>query len=140
MRRRQIDPKRVRSRSSIRHDLHGFVLAFVAVLTASVPACESQAMRTLRGGRLYLTGTESLDRGDAIAAIRALEEAAALVPDASEIQNHLGLAYWSAGDEDRAREAFVVAIDLDCDNAAARANLASLDAALAASREETRPE
>lgn len=112
----------------------GSVLGLLAVL---VVACESRAFRSLQAGRLYTTGTEALDRGDHQTAIAQLEEAATLVPDASEIRNHLGLAYWSAGDSDRARAAFEAAIDLDCDNEAARANLASLDAALAAPRAET---
>lgn len=108
------------------------------LLVSSALACESQAVRSFRGGRLYVTGTEALDRGDANAAVLALEEAAALVPTASEIRNHLGLAYEAAGEPDRARSAFEVAIDLDCDNMAARRNLARLDAGAVAGGEETR--
>lgn len=100
--------------------------------------CESAPVRAWQAGRLYTTGTEALDRGEHATAIARLEEAATLVPEASEIRNHLGLAYWSAGEPDRARAAFEAAIDLDCDNEAARANLARLHAMLAASREETR--
>lgn len=106
-------------------------LLALAVLLASVPAmvaCESQAMRTFRGGRLYVSGTEALDRGETTRAITQLEEAATLAPSVSEIRNHLGLAYWSAGDETSARAAFEAAIELDCDNDAARSNLARLDA------------
>ena len=110
------------------------------LLASSVLACETQAGRSFRGGRLYVTGTEALDRGDATAAVRALEEAAVLVPTASEIRNHLGLAYQAAGERDRARDAFEAAIDLDCDNTAARRNLARLDAGPGASFEETRGE
>lgn len=99
-----------------------------ASLVLSTLACESQPVRTLRGGRLYLSGTEALDRGDPRGAIAQLEEAAILVPNASEIRNHLGLAYWSAGEEERARAAFEKALDLDCENEAARSNLARLAA------------
>lgn len=108
------------------------------VLVSTASACQTPPARAWQAGRLYTSGTEALDRGDHATAIVRLEEAAVLVPGASEIRNHLGLAYWSAGDPVRARAAFEAAIDLDCDNAAARANLASLDAALAVAREETR--
>ena len=57
-------------------------------------------------------------------AISELGRAAALVPEASEVQNHLGLAYQAAGRETEAREAFTRAVSLDCDNGAARENLA----------------
>lgn len=113
----------------------GLVLGLLAILGV---ACESRAVRSLQAGRLYTTGTDALDRGNHQTAIAQLEEAATLVPDASEIRNHLGLAYWSAGDSERARAAFEAAIDLDCDNEAARSNLAGLDAARTAPRAETR--
>ncbi|MCR9095940.1 MAG: tetratricopeptide repeat protein [bacterium] len=116
------------------------VSLLVGLLVWSALACESHAVRSFRGGRLYVTGTEALDRGDATAAVRALEEAAVLVPTASEIRNHLGLAYQATGDRDRARDAFEAAIDLDCDNMAARSNLARLDAGPGAPVEETRSE
>jgi Flp pilus assembly protein TadD len=76
------------------------------------------------GARLYVSGTEALDRGETAAAIAQLERAAQLVPDASEIENHLGLAYVRAGRTNDARAAFRRALALDCDNEAARANLA----------------
>jgi lipoprotein NlpI len=78
-----------------------------------------------RGARLYEAGTRSLERGDASHAIRQLEEAAALVPQASEIQNHLGLAYLAGGRSDDALRAFDHALTLDCSNGAARRNLAA---------------
>jgi len=80
----------------------------------------------IRGARLYQRGTLALDRGDPVAAVDDLEAAARLVPQASEIQNHLGLAYLAAGREGEARVAFEQALVLDCDNRAARANLAAL--------------
>ena len=49
-------------------------------------------------------------------------------PDASEIQNHLGLAYVEAGREADALRAFQRAVALDCDNQAARQNLRAAEA------------
>lgn len=126
----------IRSKTPLARWVRGGLV--LGLLTMLVAACESRAVRSLQAGRLYTTGTEALDRGDHQTAIAQLEEAATLVPDASEIRNHLGLAYWSAGDSERARAAFEAAIDLDCDNEAARSNLASLDAARNALRAETR--
>lgn len=83
---------------------------------------------TFHGARLYDEGTAALDRGDTATAISELEEAARLVPRASEIQNHLGLAYQQAGRKVDARAAFQRAVDLDCGNEAARANLRALTA------------
>lgn len=83
---------------------------------------------SLEGARLYRSGTRALDAGRTEHAIHDLERAAALVPHGSEIQNHLGLAYAAAGRRAAARAAFERAVDLDCDNLAARHNL---DAALA---------
>jgi Flp pilus assembly protein TadD len=78
---------------------------------------------TLEGARLYESGTDALDQGDPERAIADLEHAARLVPQGSEIQNHLGLAYAAAGRPDDAERAFRRAVELDCDNAAARENL-----------------
>jgi Flp pilus assembly protein TadD len=80
-----------------------------------------------RGARHYSAGTEALERGDAQTALEELSEAARLVPHASEVRNHLGLAWWQLGELGRARSAFEQAIALDCDNEAARLNLARLD-------------
>jgi len=126
---------RRRSRCAGRRGLR--VALWICVSVVGI-GCQSPPVRAWQAGRLYTTGTEALDRGDHQTAIAQLEEAATLVPDASEIRNQLGLAYWSAGEPERARAAFEAAIDLDCDNEAARANLASLDAARAAPRAETR--
>jgi Flp pilus assembly protein TadD len=78
---------------------------------------------TFRGARLYQSGTGALDRGESRAAIADLERAAELVPEASEVQNHLGLAYAAGGREEDALRAFRRAVDLDCDNEAASRNL-----------------
>jgi Flp pilus assembly protein TadD len=89
-------------------------------------ACESMPLRALRGARYYASGTESLERGDSARALEELSRAAQLVPRASEIQNHLGLAYWAEGQPEQARIAFDRAIELDCDNLAARQNRQAL--------------
>lgn len=88
---------------------------------------------SLEGARLYRNGTQALDRGEPALAVADLERAAELVPQASEIQNHLGLAYAQLGRETEAERAFRRAVALDCDNAAARENLraAELRAAVA---------
>lgn len=76
-----------------------------------------------RGARLYQSGSAALDRGDFAGAVQDLERAAELVPHASEIQNHLGLAYAGEGRDAEALLAFERAVALDCDNAAASRNL-----------------
>jgi len=92
--------------------------AAVALVAAGLAGCA-----TWEGAKLYEEGTAALDRGDTAVAIGRLEEASQLVPQASEIQNHLGLAYQEAGREADARRAFERAVDLDCSNEAAQANL-----------------
>lgn len=92
-----------------------------ALLTAG--ALIASGCAAFRGARLYDRGTAALERGDAAAAIVDLERAAALVPGASEIQNHLGLAYDRAGRHEEALVAFRRAVALDCDNRAAHWNL-----------------
>ncbi len=95
-------------------------LAALLIGLLAISACT-----TLRAGRLYDRGTEALDRGDVTRAVEDLERAATLAPRASQVQNHLGLAYGAAGREDDALVAFERAVALDCDNAAARENLAA---------------
>jgi Flp pilus assembly protein TadD len=73
--------------------------------------------------RLYQSGTRALDRGNSRQAVADLERAAELLPEASEVQNHLGLAYQAAGRERDAEFAFRRAVGLDCGNAAAVENL-----------------
>jgi tetratricopeptide (TPR) repeat protein len=90
--------------------------------------CESSPLQAIRGARLYASGNAALERGDAGRAVMDLERAAELVPNASEVQNHLGLAYWAEGRTEFAYSAFERALELDCDNAPARQNLDRLGA------------
>ena len=78
----------------------------------------------IEGAHLYRDGTQALERGDAESAVRSLELAAERAPEASEVQNHLGIAYLAAGRRADAVHAFERAVALDCDNVAARRNLA----------------
>jgi len=96
----------------------GGLVALCAVLC--LVGCSS-----FQGARLYQSGTLALDRGDSARAIADLERAAELVPEASEVQNHLGLAYAAAGREADALKAFQRAVDIDCGNLAAVENLAA---------------
>jgi len=80
---------------------------------------------SLEGARLYARGTDALERGELGPAIVALERAASLVPEASEVHNHLGLAYARSGREGEALRQFERAVELDCDNEAALHNLAA---------------
>jgi len=93
-------------------------VVFALLLAFLLTSCTSY-----RAARLYHSGTEALDRGDSQRAIVDLEQAAELAPAASEVQNHLGLAYAAAGREEAAVHAFRRAVDFDCDNAAAHENL-----------------
>jgi Flp pilus assembly protein TadD len=92
---------------------------------ALVLACLLAGCASFQGARLYARGTDALDRGQLAAAIADLERAATLVPEASEVRNHLGLAYARAGREADALREFERAVELDCDNEAARRNLAA---------------
>jgi Flp pilus assembly protein TadD len=98
------------------------ILVWIAVATG----CQTGPGRAMQGARHYSAGTKALNQGEGTRAIKELEQAAILVPHASEVQNHLGLAYWSDGQLVDARVAFERAIELDCDNTAARANLDQL--------------
>jgi len=102
---------------SLRHRLTP-VLALTLALASGLSGCASY-----EGARLYRSGTQALDDGAPERAIADLERAAALVPEATEVQNHLGLAYAAAGRPGDAERAFRLAVELDCDNAAARENL-----------------
>jgi Flp pilus assembly protein TadD len=93
-------------------------IAILLTLPFALAGCAS-----FEGARLYQSGTAALDRGDSERAIADLERAAELVPAASEVQNHLGLAYAAAGRDDDAQHAFRRAVDLDCGNRAAVDNL-----------------
>ena len=107
----------------------GALLRVVAALLAVVGflGCASY-----RGARLYQEGSAALDRGEVERAVSDLEDAARLVPQASEIQNHLGLAYAAAGRDVDALSAFRNAVALDCDNEAAANNLRRAERASAA--------
>lgn len=83
---------------------------------------------TVRGADFYQSGTAALEAGDSSQAIRDLEAAARLLPEASEIRNHLGLAYELAGREAEALGAFRQAVALDCDNQPAQHNLSLAEA------------
>lgn len=96
------------------------VRARIAGIAALALAC---ACASLEGARLYRDGTAALDRGDSASAVRMLERAAELVPQASEIQNHLGGAYAAEGRHHEALAAWRRAVALDCENEAARRNL-----------------
>lgn len=93
------------------------------VLLALAFGCTS-----LEGSRLYSSGTEALDRGDSARAVVDLEQAAALLPEASPVQNHLGLAYVQVGRDADAEAAFRRAVELDCSNDAAQHNLQAAEA------------
>jgi Flp pilus assembly protein TadD len=88
-----------------------------------ISACLALGCASFEGARLYRSGTRALDSGDTGRAMADLERAARLVPQGSEIQNHLGLAYATAGREDAALAAFSRAVEIDCDNLAAQGNL-----------------
>ena len=80
-------------------------LLALAVGLLVVPGCA-----TWEGARLFRSGTAALDAGDPARAIRDLEAAALLVPEASEVQNHLGLAYAAAGRDLDALAAYVTSL------------------------------
>ncbi len=115
-----------RRRIFMKRSVHAAMAAAGVFLIVTETGCESTPIRAFRGARHYAAGTEALERDDDTQAIAELEQAAVLVPHASEIQNHLGLAYWSDGRPQSAQVAFEKAIELDCDNAAARINLERL--------------
>lgn len=92
-------------------------------LAASLVGCA-----TWRGARLYHSGSTALERGEIQLALVDLSRAVRLVPEASEIHNHLGIARLEAGEFELARASFERAVELDCDNQAASANLERLEA------------
>ena len=99
-------------------------LALVLVLVPTIGCASRPPVRAIRAARHYSAGTRALDRGDAVGAIAELERAVVLMPDASEIHNHLGLAYWSDARNAEALRELERAVELDCDNDEARVNLA----------------
>ena len=95
----------------------------LAALGLPLAGCSSWS-----GARLYHSGTQAYLRGDSAGAVVDLERAAVLVPHASEVQNHLGLAYAAQGRDAEALAAFRRAVELDCENAAAQQNLQAAEA------------
>lgn len=106
-------------------------MRLLALVLAASAALLCVGCATLEGARLYRRGTAALDAGQPDRAISDLERAARLVPQASEVQNHLGLAYAAAGRDVEALHAFERSVALDCSNQAAWQNLRATRAALA---------
>jgi Flp pilus assembly protein TadD len=96
----------------------GGVAALVVCALLAMSGCAAT-----RGAKLYRAGTRALAQGDTASAIVNLEQANELLPGRSEILNHLGIAYQSAGRSGDALSAFEQAVEADCDNAAAQSNL-----------------
>jgi len=99
----------------------GLPLSLCAATFAAAFGCASWD-----AARLYASGTQALDRGELTLAEVQLGEAARLAPQASEVRNHLGLVYAAQQRPVLAERAFREALRLDCDNDAARRNLAAL--------------
>ncbi|NNL86317.1 MAG: tetratricopeptide repeat protein [Myxococcales bacterium] len=95
--------------------LGSLLLGWVALATCL--GCASY-----QAGRLYAEGSAVIST-DPAQAIDKLVRAAELAPHASEIHNHLGLAYAEAGRSSEALAAFERAVAVDCDNQAAQYNL-----------------
>jgi len=112
----------------VRVRLCSLTLRALPIVVAALWLCALPGCATFQGARLYKRGTDALDRGDTSGAIADLERAAQLVPQSSEIQNHLGLARAAAGQDDAALMAFRRAVELDCSNEAAQQNLAAAEA------------
>lgn len=100
--------------------------AMVSAAMIALLACAGCS--TWSGAQRYASGTRALDRGDASAAIVDLEQAAQLLPESSEVQNHLGIAYEAAGRDADALVAWRRAVALDCGNEAAQRNLRAAEA------------
>ena len=99
-----------------------------ALLTVVLAGLLGLSCASWRAAQLYQGGTAALDAGEVQRAVADLEQASRLAPDASEIRNHLGLAYLAAGDKRAARDAFERAVALDCENGAAHRNLQVIEA------------
>ena len=99
----------------------------IAVAAALLPLLLSVGCASFEAALLYKSGSEALEEGDVERAVADLERAAELAPNASEVHNHLGLALAADGREQAALLEFERAVELDCDNAAARRNLAAAE-------------
>jgi Flp pilus assembly protein TadD len=100
----------------------------VALALVLATALGAMGCSSWRAANLYQSGTRALDAGALQQAVSELEMAAKLEPQRSEIRNHLGLAYAASGDAIGAEASFAAAVAIDCDNDAARRNLAALHA------------
>ena len=100
------------------------VLFLMSFLALELAGCAG-----FRAARLYQEGTLALNAGDPELAVIRFSEAGRLQPEASEIQNHLGLAFAASGQHAKALSAFQWAVDLDCSNEAAVRNLTAAQAA-----------
>ena len=92
---------------------------------AALILCQAVGCASLRSVALDRDARRDLERGDVAEAVVKLETAARLTPDASPVWNDLGLAYTAVGRDLDALAAFARALELDCDNDAARENLAA---------------
>ena len=99
---------------------------FAAIAVAL--ACGVAGCANVEAMRFYHSGTDALDRGEPQRAVADLEQAAALAPEVSAIQNHLGIAYEETGRSNDALHAYERAVALDCGNRAAETNLQELRA------------
>ncbi len=100
---------------------HLHVLVGIVLISAAA-GCTSWS-----GAAYYGSGTRALDRGEPARAVVDLEQAARLLPDSSEVQNHLGIAYGASGRPDEELAAYRRAVALDCSNEAAQANLTAAE-------------
>jgi Flp pilus assembly protein TadD len=99
---------------------------WLRILVPGVAFVGLAACASLDGARHYRSGSEALERGEVAQAIVELEQAAVLLPEASEVRNHLGIAYLEAGRSDDALREFEEAVSLDCTNDAAVHNLRAM--------------
>lgn len=100
----------------------------IGLLLLAALALPASGCSHLGGLGHFQAGTAALDEGDVSRAVLELQAAATLLPEVSEVHNHLGLAYAAQGDLGQARGSFQRAVDLDCDNGPAQSNLALADA------------
>jgi Flp pilus assembly protein TadD len=96
---------------------------WLRILVLGVVSVGLEACASFEGARYYRSGSDALERGQVAQAISELEQAALLLPEASEVRNHLGIAYLEAGRSDDALREFEEAVLLDCTNEAALHNL-----------------
>lgn len=97
--------------------------ACALLLLSALLVCQAGACARHQSLRLEREALRALERGEAEVAVAKLEGAAMRAPQAASLQNHLGLAYAAAGRDLDALAAFGRAVDLDCNDAVARANL-----------------